>query len=338
LKRQQFTLFILVLTVLTFRHAYAGKYAAEFLVLGSGAQGQAMGMAMCAVARDPFSFYWNPAGLAEVNQRSLSATTASTFGSISDPLGTQFHAGFTMPFGRANFAVNYLRYSVSEIPWFPEYDDDDYTFEERRRLIEEREGNPFGDFSSNDQALYVSFAKKNDLKIHFGWVYRDIPLQIPMGMNFKVISTGIDDESGWGMSADAGIQVKAKLKDLINLGELGEITLATRVENFANTGIQWNGGSDAIHYNYVFGYSWATQVKSISWTISTDVDNRYSRSVNRGLEIGYLKKLFFRGGFQGRDEEWTYGAGINIGTMVLDYAGLEHDLGRSHRFSIVFKF
>ncbi|MDD8017216.1 MAG: PorV/PorQ family protein [Bacteroidota bacterium] len=44
-----------------------GTTAAPFLSIGQGARGLSMGSAFVAVADDPSSMYWNPAGIAEIN-------------------------------------------------------------------------------------------------------------------------------------------------------------------------------------------------------------------------------------------------------------------------------
>ncbi|MFA7331748.1 MAG: hypothetical protein WC326_11825 [Candidatus Delongbacteria bacterium] len=317
--------------------ARAGRYAGEFLALGGGARGLAMGQALVAASDDAFSCFWNPAGLALVDRRSVSGMAASQFGSFSDPLGVHAQAGLVWPIGGGNLALNYMRFQVDDIPRFPGYDDADYTFEERRRLIEEAGGSPLGFFQSVDQALLLSFAKRNEPKLHFGWLYHDIPLSVPFGINVKMIRSELDASAGSGIGLDAGAQLHAELVDLTGVKKLGRISVGARLENFTNTGLKWDGGEDAIHYYHVLGAAWRAGLGDLSWTLTRDYDHHYDTQARTGLELRY-GGLALRAGHQGRDGRFTYGAGFHVGPLDLDYAGLDHDLGRLHRMSFIYAF
>jgi hypothetical protein len=332
------TLALILSTLVAAPEALAGKYAGEFLTLGSGARGLALGQAMTAISNDPFSWHWNPAGLARVNQRSLSGMAATDFGSISDPLGSHVHFGFTLPIGQANLALNYVRYQVSDIPIFPDLGDGTYSFEDRWKLVQERGGSPDGYFRSIEQALIVSVAKMTDFTIQFGWLYRDIPVEMPAGFSFKLLHQDLWSDEGVGLSLDGGVQFRAKLEDLISIRRLGWISFGTRLSNFANSGMRWDGGRDALNFNYALGFAWENSIGDFSWTLARDIDHHYSTSHHSGLEIGYRNIVFLRTGVQGRDGEWTYGAGFRFQRIDLDYAGLSHDLGRVHRMSFSLSF
>ena len=316
--------------------ARAGKYAGEFLELGVGARGLGMGQAMTAVTDDAYSFYWNPAGLALVNRRSVSGMAASSFGELSDPLASTMQVGFTMPVGLANLALNYLRFSVTDIPRYPSYPDAAYSFAERRRLIEENGGEPLGSFEDVEQALFFSFAKLNELTLNFGWLYREIPMRIPVGANFKVIQNELDGHKAQGIGADAGIQVQFSLDDLITLSGLGDLCLAARFENFTNTGLEWDVGEDAINYNHVYGFAWKRRFENLGVVLSQDIDHRYETVHRTGLELDWKSRVRVRTGTLGRQDRWTYGAGFMFRDLSVDYAGFDHDLGRVHRLSLVY--
>lgn len=316
--------------------ARAGKYAGEFMELGVGARGLGMGQAMTAVTDDAYSFYWNPAGLALVDRRSVSGMAASSFGDLGDPLASTLQAGFTMPVGLANLALNYMRFSVSDIPRFPSYPDAAFSFAERRRLVEENGGLPEGHFEDLEQALFFSFAKLNEVTLNFGWLYREIPLRIPVGGNFKLIQNELDGQKATGIGADAGIQMQFLLDDLITLSGLGELCLAARFENFTNTGLEWDVGEDAINYNHVFGFAWKRTFDEVGVVLSRDIDHRYETLHRTGLEVDWKHRIRLRTGMLGRQDRWTYGAGFLLKGISVDYAGFDHDLGRVHRLSLVF--
>lgn len=318
--------------------AVAGKWAGEFLALGAGARGLALGQAMVAADGDAFSFHWNPAALAKVDRRTVSGMASTSFGTLGDPMGSHLHLGFALPIGQGNLALNYLRFQVDDIPRFPEYADNELTFEERRRLIEENGGAPIGSFQSVDQALYFSFAKVNEPVLDLGWLYRELPVELPVGLNFKLIRSDLDDETGMGLGVDAGAQARVAVEDLTGLRGLGRLALGARFDNFTNTGLKWDGGQDAIHYYHVLGLAWSSGLGDLGWTASLDFDHHYDTQRRLGLELDYLKRVWLRAGHQGRDGRFTYGAGFRIGPLALDYAGLDHDLGRVHRMSFTYAF
>ena len=318
--------------------ARAGKYAGEFLELGIGARGLSMGRAMCSVADSPFAFFWNPAGLAHVNGVTVCGMAAADFGGPVDALGHYAHLGCSMPIGLANLALNYLRFQVQDIPVFADYPESEYTFQERRAAIEARGGAPLGHFSNVEQALYLSFAKMNETVLNFGWLYHEVPLKIPYGLNFKVLGSELYGQSGLGLGVDAGVQVLAGIEDITGFRNSGELGLAARFDNFTNTGLKWDGGTDAIRYSYVLGASWRNTTGALSWTLSHDVDYRYDITQGSGLEISYLRRIRIRAGLMNPEERWTYGAGFNLGPLDLDYAGFDHDLGRVHRMSFIYRF
>ena len=320
------------------RNASAGRYAGEFLALGGGARGLALGQAMSALSDDAFSCFWNPAGLALVDRRCASGMATAQFGTLGDPLGALGHLGLTWPVGGGNLALNYVRFQVDEIPRFPGYSDQDYTFEERRRLIEESHGAPLGWFSNVDQTLLFSFAKRNEPALHFGWLYHDIPLKAPFGVTVKMIRSELDGQSGSGIGLDAGAQVHAELVDLTSLKGLGRLSLGARLDNFTNTGLKWSRGEDAIHYYHVLGLAWSDAWGDFAWSLSRDHDHHYDTQQRTGLELRYRDRLALRLGHQGRDGTLTYGAGFRLRGLTLDYAGLDHDLGRLHRMSFIYAF
>jgi len=318
--------------------ALAGRWAGEFLALGAGARGLALGQAMVAADGDAFSFHWNPAALALVDRRAVSGMASTSFGTLSDPMGAPAHLGLVLPIGQGHLALNYVRFQVDDIPRFPEYADGDWTFEERRRAIEEAGGAPTGRFDSVDQALVFSFAKYSQPVFELGWLYRDVPVELPVGVNFKLIRSDLDDQTGAGLGVDAGAQARVAVEDLTGLRGLGRLAVGARFDNFTNTGLEWDGGQDAIHYYHVLGAAWSSTAGGLGWTLALDWDHHYDTRRHLGLELDYLRRIFLRVGHQGREGELTYGAGFRLGPLALDYAGLDHDLGRVHRMSFIYAF
>ena len=62
--------------------ARATRYAGEFLRIGVGARALGMGSAFMGLSDDGTAAYWNPAGLATLEHREITAMHAEQFGSI----------------------------------------------------------------------------------------------------------------------------------------------------------------------------------------------------------------------------------------------------------------
>ena len=109
---------ILTLALIIAAPAQAAKYAGEFLELGVGARGIAMGGAMAAHTYDGSSFYWNPAGMGYVT--GIQAT--GMYADLWDGLANFSSTGVTLPVTGSVFAINYVRLGVPDIQKHPDYD------------------------------------------------------------------------------------------------------------------------------------------------------------------------------------------------------------------------
>ena len=90
------------------------KYSNEFLNIGAGARGLAMGSAQVATVHDGTAGYWNPAGLAGVkNNPELNLMHAEYFAGI----GKYDYASAAFPAtnNKRTFAVTGLRFAVDDI-------------------------------------------------------------------------------------------------------------------------------------------------------------------------------------------------------------------------------
>jgi len=127
-----------------------GTTTASFLKIGVGARAAAMGEAFTAVASDGTSLYWNPAGLAQLKRKEISATYNSWFEEI-----TQGYLSLTFPTSRGTmgFGANYVDMGKLE--------------------GRDVEGNPTGDFTASDTYIFIGYArklKKSSWGLTLGWL------------------------------------------------------------------------------------------------------------------------------------------------------------------------
>jgi len=165
------------------------KYSNEFLNIGAGARGLAMGSSQVASVQDGTAGYWNPAGLADVKDvPNVNVMHAEYFSQI----GKFDYASIALPLSgnKRTLGITALRFAVDDIP--------------NTLFLVEPDGsinyNNITAFSSADYAFLLSFAQKlrekNNNNVQFG-------------VNAKIIHRSVGKfAKAWGFGLDAGIQFK----------------------------------------------------------------------------------------------------------------------------------
>jgi len=122
-----------------------GTTAANFLKIGIGARATAMGGAFIALADDGTALYWNPAGLAQVDETEILAMYNMWFQEVK-----QGYLSLTFPFlkGTAGLGANYVDMGD----------------------IEKRDGggNLIGNFGAFDIQASLGYARKLSSRLMFG--------------------------------------------------------------------------------------------------------------------------------------------------------------------------
>ncbi len=188
--KQSFTALIILLLLCPFAgFAQFRKYSNEFLNIGAGARGLAMGNAQVASANDATAGYWNPAGLTGVKDRpNAGIMHAEYFAGIAK----YDYASLAIPVqdNKRTIGFSLLRFAVDDIP--------------NTLYLVEPDGsinyNNIQTFSSADYAFLFSFAqnlKETENK------------RISVGANAKVIYRKVGKfANALGFGLDAGIQMR----------------------------------------------------------------------------------------------------------------------------------
>jgi hypothetical protein len=165
------------------------KYSNEFLNIGAGARGLAMGSAQIASVSDGTAGYWNPAGLAQVKDYgNVNVMHAEYFAGI----GKYDYASLALPVSnnKRTIGISALRFAVDDIM--------------NTLFLVEPDGsvnyNNIQSFSSADYAFLLSLAQNiketEDKSINFG-------------INAKVIHRSVGSfAKAWGFGLDAGLQIR----------------------------------------------------------------------------------------------------------------------------------
>lgn len=165
------------------------KYSNEFLNIGAGARGLAMGSAQVASVNDGTAGYWNPAGLANIKDYgNVNIMHAEYFAGI----GKYDYANVALPMSnnKRTIGISALRFAVDDIM--------------NTLFLVEPDGsvnyNNIQSFSSADYAFLLSLAQNlketEDKSINFG-------------INAKVIHRSVGSfAKAWGFGLDAGLQIR----------------------------------------------------------------------------------------------------------------------------------
>lgn len=167
------------------------KYSNEFLNIGAGARGLAMGGAQVASAEDGNAGYWNPAGLIYVYENpSVSLMHAEYFSGI----GKYDYLNAAIPVGNKfrTLGVSLMRFGVDDIPntLFLVNPDGSLNYNNIRT------------FSSADYAFILSYSQliKDGEKVQMSW-----------GGNTKIIYRKVGSfANAWGFGFDAGFMYKTQ--------------------------------------------------------------------------------------------------------------------------------
>jgi hypothetical protein len=178
---------LLILSCIGSANGQFRKYSNEFLNIGAGARGLAMGGAQVASTGDGTSGYWNPAGLTSIKDYPvLNLMHAEYFAGI----GKYDYFSLAVPLTdkKRSIGLSILRFGVDDIP--------------NTLFLVEPDGtinyNNIRSFSSADYAFLFSYAqilKKTE------------KTNLSFGVNAKVIYRKVGTfANAWGFGLDAGIQ------------------------------------------------------------------------------------------------------------------------------------
>ncbi len=321
----------LIFTQISLGQAFRG-FSNEFLNIGVDAAAFGMGKAVIASTNDVNAVYWNPAGLAHIDDYQGALMHAEYFQGI----GKYDYASFGKPINdESAFAVSLIRFGVDDIMNTTE--------------LLDSQGNINYDnislFSAVDYALTLGYAKQILLKGFY------------IGFNGKIVHRKIGDfASSWGFGIDAALQYQTSnnwnfglmLRDItttfnawsIDQGEYDKINNAIPGEN--------NEKPESLELTKPKAQLGAAKTflvfKDFSIITELDLNMRFSETNDListsflsidpafGFQIDYLKIVFLRGGvnnfqqFTEFDEsksvsfEPNFGVGFRYKGVQVDYA------------------
>ncbi len=310
----------------------AGEYADAFLEGGVTARGVALANTLGCLDYSESAFISNPAGLAYIKNVRLGLMYASQFGLANYNL-----LGGALPVsGNLRAAVGWIRFSVDDIPLRPDIVREVPDKEARRDTLSILRGMPVRTFSDAENAFFISVGKYNRTVVNLGWRYSKFGLEMPWGLNFKIIYKHLYNLQGFGLGVDWGGRLRVNGEELLDISRLGYLSVGLTLRDIAGTTIYWNSKrQDRIRPAAAISAAleqplpkFKTQL-NLGWA----QEYRYIDKARLGVEVVYDQRLFLRIGLN--NSGITTGIGLNfkvINRVInLDYAFYHHELGMNHR-------
>jgi len=299
---------LLAILSISFLNSYATNYAGDFQELGVGARALGMGSAFVAQAGDPFSLYWNPAGSALVEKRSVSFMHAENFGGIVN----NEYLGFVLPGEKNSLGIAYYYLGVPGIKLTRLADT-------LRNLSETNRPIPYDTVTASDHLIYLNYSKGHK--------------QISFGANFKLYYRNLSVIKGFGGGLDVGV-----------ITNLPNLSLGFAIRDVVLSPVIWdNGYREQILPRFALGLApllplmkYKSTIK-FEWDLIKFIDHGQRFEQNLGMEFSYNESAFMRLGL--KDFKPTLGLGIRWKALSLDYAFVHHpDLSASNKISAGVRF
>ena len=320
---------LVVLGCLAALPASAAKFAGAFMENGGGARALGLGGAFTAVADDPSATFWNPAGLGLVREREVLLMHSERFGDLVD----RDYASIVLPtdwsiFGGENggFGLSLIRLGL-----------DDIAFTEHLESQLDADGDGVVDNPELARLLDPSLQERRGR-----WL---------LGGSLKFIRQSVGDYSSLGIGADLGA---------LRPGLWRNLDFGLKLQDITTTYLSWSTGTNETIYPTVvpgFAYRWNLAGSDMDILLANSFECRFenrgeadqwaagSFSCNShwGLEVGFSRKVYVRGGFDSGfdDEHLTAGAGLRLNMLTVDYAyaGDTLDIDEvTHRISLSVRF
>jgi hypothetical protein len=310
----------------------AGEYADAFLETDVSARAQAMARTLGALDHSGTAFASNPAGLAYVQKTQIGFMYTSHFG-----LANYNYLGLAIPFiGKSTAAINWIRFGVDDIPIRPDYLNEVTDPAARRDSVIALQNYPLETFNDVEDAIFISYARFQTKSINLGWRYSRFRVEIPLGINFKIIRKAFYNLEAYGIGVDIGGRLSVKGEDLFEIRQMGKINIGFAIRDVAGTLIYWNTQhQDEIRMTPILalGFEQPFERLGIQINLGLTKEYRYQDRMRYGIECIVKNRLSIRAGLD--ETNLTSGIGLNFKilkrNMHIDYSYLSHELGAVHR-------
>lgn len=329
------------------RPAAAAKFAGAFMENGTGARALGMGGAFVAVADDASTTFWNPAGLARLQQRELMLMHSERFGGLvnRDFVAFVTPTGWSLLGGESGgFGISLLRLGVDDIPFT------DHLLAQLDRngdgVVDDEELVGLLDPALQDQIRY-----KSDQEYGLFLSYGERKGDWLLGGSLKFVRQSIGSYASLGIGADLAA---------VRCGIWRDLDLGLKLQDVTTTYLSWSTGTNEVIYPAVvpgLAYRWHLPEARLDILLAASFELRFenrgqadqwsagalSCNSHWGVEVGFSRRVCVRAGFDSgfSDADLTAGVGLYLQPLSVDYAyaGDTLDIDEvTHRISLSVRF
>ncbi len=329
---------VLLLLVLTGQAKAQDLYAGEFLQIPVGSRALGMGGAYTAIANDESAFHWNPAGVALIPDRLVGFMYSAEYGTPGNSLADFYQLGFTYPMKDITLALNWVRLSVGDLNQTPDLTNVSVT-DERAQLVNESYSGAPNYFSDNEDAVVLSVARDNKFTLDWGWLYYKEQIEVPIGVNFKIIHQAIGTfGTANAIGVDGGAMLRFSLGEFLLNPLLGNVSFGVSFTDINGTQLAWSTQrTEIIPMQITSGIAYAQPIPILHSvaTFSSDFILDESTQPRLGMEMTYEKNVSLRIGLEqgqfttGAGYNWEHKIDINYSLSINDALGPENRLSFS---------
>jgi len=315
-----------------------GRYAGATLDLGVGARPLALGEAAAAMSGGSEYFRYNPAALGLLKRGEISLMYAPTFGGPGSNMANFHYIAVALPAPAGGVvSIHWTRFSVDDIPLYPKLDGHSYA--DRLNNPELRpDGTADGSFSDVEDAYYISFARAIHLTLPLGWLYTDLPVEIPLGLNVKILRQSLYTNTATGVGLDLGMMLKFSLATFFDVRSMGDLSFGFSALDLTRTTLLWNNEhSERIRSKFLTGLAYRQPLlfPHLETTLFWTYRYKYNGDNLYGAEVAF-RGLALRLGHN--PSGFSAGAGYRWRRLRVDYALIALDFENAHRLSCAFQF
>lgn len=200
----------------------------------------------------------------------------------------------------------------------------------------------FSSFKSSELGIFFNLSRNFTKTVDLGWQISPFPVQIPIGLNIKVIHKELYDIKADGIGFDLGTMAAFGLDDMVGNDWLGDLILGLSITDIVGTPVYWSSGKyDKISMSVISGLGYRQTFNN--WPVEILLLRQQESGENNarsGIEILWKKLIAVRFGNDLGEIQGGIGLALSaLGKNIsIDYSFAAHSLGDAHRFggSIIF--
>ena len=207
--------------------------------------------------------------------------------------------------------------------------------ETRRDSIRTLVARGFSIFKDRETGVFFTLTRNLSTTIDLGWQITPFDVQIPIGLNIKLLHKELYNLVGNGVGVDLGTMLSFSLADATGYDWIGELTLGLAVTDVAGTLIYWNSGKyDKIHPAVISGVGYRHSFQAIPMDIIFLTQRKSTESeFDFGMECILKNLVAVRLGNNLGPLQGGLGLMLPLGKrpVSIDYSFTAHGLGNAHR-------